>query len=137
MLIQLCSTPCAQPSRSRMHSPPCRPRPAPQACSQLLSTALSSGLCNGEDLPVTGVNSDALEAVVRFFYEGRVLLTLGNAVAVMDAAQRLQVRSVAEAARGYVQSMLSARTAVALMVEALQYDLEDLADECLANAVLK
>lgn len=67
-------------------------RAAPQACSRPFAAALASGLPPGGVLPVTGVDSDALEAVVRYFYEGRLLLTPRNAVPVLDAAQRLQVR---------------------------------------------
>jgi len=74
---------------------------------------------------------------VRFFYEGRLVVTPRNAVALVDAARRLQVAPVAEAARGYARSVLGARTAVALLAEAVKYEVDDLADECLATAVCK
>lgn len=113
------------------------PQTTPQACSQPFASTLSVGSRAGEDLPVTGVDSDALELIVRFFYEGCLLLTPRNAVPVLDAAQRLQVASVADAARRYVRDALSARSAMALLVEALQYELDELADECLASVVLQ
>ncbi len=137
-----CRNPAAPGRASVPHAaqpphPPPRPAPAPQACSHLLAATLPPAARPSEDLPVTGVDSDALEAVVRFFYEGRLVLTLANAVAVMDAAQRLQVDAVAEAAHGYVRSALGARTAMPLLLDALRYEADDLADECLAAAVRK
>ncbi|GBF90893.1 hypothetical protein Rsub_03748 [Raphidocelis subcapitata] len=106
------------------------------ACSPPLAATLPTCTRPCEELPVTGVDSGALEAVVRFFYEGRLLLTPHNAVAVMDAAARLQVATVAEAARAYVRGALSARTAMALLVEALRFEVDDLVDEALACIVL-
>jgi hypothetical protein len=108
-----------------------------QACSPLLSATLAGGPRPGEELPVTGVDSSALEDVIRFFYEGRLTLTPANAAPVLDAAARLRVASVADAARAYLRGALGARTAVALLMEALQFELDDLAEECLACGVVK
>jgi hypothetical protein len=86
---------------------------------------------------VSGVDSDALEAVVRYFYEGSLLLTTANAVAVADAAARLQVRPLADGARAFVRGALAGRTAVALLMDALRFEAEDLVEEALACVVLK
>jgi hypothetical protein len=114
-----------------------RAPPRPQACSAPFAAALSPGAPPGEDLPVTGVDSDALEAVVRFCYEGRLLLTPRNAAAVVDAAARLQVVPLADAGRAYARGALGPRTAMGLLMDALRFDIHGLVDEALACVVLQ
>ncbi|GBF91731.1 hypothetical protein Rsub_04035 [Raphidocelis subcapitata] len=89
-----------------------------------------------EELPVTGIDADALEAVLRFAYEGAALLTPSNAVAVYDAAARLQVRALAGAARGYARRVIAGATAVAMLAEALKFEVDELVEEATACAVL-
>jgi len=63
----------------------------------------SAGNLAGEELPVWGVDSDALEAIIQFF-------TLENAhwhflaIAVLDAATRLDVPALANAAEAFVRA---------------------------------
>lgn len=78
-----------------------------------------------------GVDSDALQAIIEFFYSGECSLTFPNAVAVMDAANRLDVPSLSAAANTYVREALSVHTAVTILGHALQYKLSDLASSCL------
>jgi hypothetical protein len=62
-----------------------------------------AGIIQGEqELPVWGVDSDALESVVSCFYTGECNITVGNAVPVMDAAQRLEVSSLASFCEKFV-----------------------------------
>jgi hypothetical protein len=45
----------------------------------------------GQELPVQGVDSEALEAVIRFFYTGECPITVSTAVPLLDAAIKLEV----------------------------------------------
>jgi hypothetical protein len=74
--------------------------------------------------------------VIRYLYDGRLMLTPANAAPVLDAAARLRVGALADAARGYLRRALGPGTAAALLGEALRYELDDLADECVA-AILR
>lgn len=78
-----------------------------------------------------GVDSDALESIIEFFYSGICTLTFPGAVAVMDAANRLDVPSLSAAANTYVRDALSAHTATTVLAHSLQFKLTDLASTCL------
>jgi hypothetical protein len=77
------------------------------------------------------VDSDALQAIIQFFYSGECLLTFPGAVAVMDAATRLDVPSLAAAAGSYVRGALAPATAPVILSRAVQYKLHDLSAACL------
>lgn len=84
-----------------------------------------------EELPVWGVDSDALQAIIEFFYSGQCNLTFPSAVAVMDAANRLDVPSLSSAANSFVREALSVNTASTILGHALQFKLSELAGSCL------
>lgn len=94
----------------------------------------SGSLAPGEELPVWGVDSDALESIVQFFYSGECLLTLDNGVAIMDAAVRLDVPVLAAAAERYVRTAAAAHASAALTVlgSALRFKIADLVIACVA-----
>ncbi len=58
------------------------------------------------ELPVWGVDSEALEAVVGCFYTGECKLTVTTAVPIMDAAQRLEVSSLAAFCERFITESL-------------------------------
>ena len=53
-------------------------------------------ICSGNLLPVQGVDSHALEAVVTSWYRGTVVVSPTTIAAVFDAASKLESLSVAE-----------------------------------------
>ena len=53
---------------------------------------LLPGSFTGQKLPVQGVDSEALDTLIEAFYTGECPLSLGSAVAVFDAAVKLEVR---------------------------------------------
>jgi hypothetical protein len=97
----------------------------------LSRSPLTGNLAN-EELPVWGVDSDALQSIIEFFYSGECRLTFPKAVAVMDAANRLDVPSLSGAANTYVREALAPQTASTILTHALQFKLGDLANSCLS-----
>lgn len=91
-----------------------------------------AGNLANEELPVWGVDSDALQSIIEFFYSGQCNLTFPNAVAVMDAANRLDVPSLSGAANTYVREALSVQTASTILTHALQFKLSELSNTCLS-----
>ncbi|KAF8073156.1 SPL3 [Scenedesmus sp. PABB004] len=102
------------------------------AGSRRFANMLEQGNLAGEELPVWGVDSDALEAIIRFFYTAECTLSHPGAVAVLDAANRLDVPALAEAAGRYVRAALAPGTAASLLGQALHFKVTDLADACVA-----
>jgi hypothetical protein len=80
---------------------------------------------------VWGVDSGALEAVLQFFYTGECVLTFQNMVAILDAAQRLEVRSLSHAADGYIGNMTFPNTVTTILRQAIHYKIDDLAAQCM------
>lgn len=78
-----------------------------------------------------GVDSGALESIIAFFYSGQCSLTFPSAVAVMDAANRLDVPSLSAAANSYVREALTVQTASTILSYSLQFKLADLTNTCL------
>lgn len=52
-----------------------------------------------------GVDSGALESVLRFFYTGECRMSFPTVVALCDAAQRLEVAGLAEACEEYISEV--------------------------------
>lgn len=57
-------------------------------CPRARACVYTGILQEDPELPVWGVDSDALETVLRCFYTGECHLTAANVVAVYDAAKR-------------------------------------------------
>jgi hypothetical protein len=80
---------------------------------------------------VWGVDSGALESIIEFFYSGQCSLTFPAAVAVVDAANRLDVPSLSAAANSYVREALGVGTVSTILSHSLQFKLADLTNTCL------
>lgn len=78
-----------------------------------------------------GVDSDALEATINFFYCGDCPLAFPGAISVLDAANRLDVPVLAAAADAYVRAALAPGTVTTALGLALQYKMADLTARCL------
>jgi hypothetical protein len=99
-----------------------------------LAAPTNTGNLQHEELPVWGVDSDALQAIIEFFYSGRCELSFPAAIAIMDAATRLDVPALATAADAYVRGALSINTVCTILSRAVQYKLHDLTAACLQLA---
>jgi hypothetical protein len=82
---------------------------AHQAILAVSSTRFASILADGKftqkELPVQGVDSLALESVIRFFYTGECQLQAGSAIAVLDAAIKLEAKGLAAHVEGYINQV--------------------------------
>lgn len=77
-----------------------------------------------------GVDSDALQSIISFFYSGECVLTFPSAIAIADAAGRLGVPNLAAAAHEYVREALSVNTAATILGHALRFKLSNLVTAC-------
>lgn len=100
------------------------------AGSKRFANMLEQGNLHGEELPVWGVDSDALEAIIQFFYSGECVLRFPGAVAVLDAATRLDVPVLAAAADSFVREVLHPSTVTTILGQALQFKMNDLSAGC-------
>jgi hypothetical protein len=89
-----------------------------------------AGNLAGEELPVWGVDSDALEAIIQFFYSGECSLAFPGAIAVLDAATRLDVPALANAAEAFVRGAIAPNTVTTTLASSLQFRMNDLAATC-------
>ena len=84
----------------------------------------------GKLLPVQGVDSDALEAIIRSFYTGNCPVSASSVCAVFDAASKLEVAAVEGACKQMVQSALGAGDCVTVLEQALKQGVEPLMQLC-------
>ncbi|KAG1658252.1 hypothetical protein FOA52_008512, partial [Chlamydomonas sp. UWO 241] len=56
------------------------------SCSKKFAGALESGDFTGHELPVLGVDADALELIISFFYTAQCPITVTTAIPLLDAA---------------------------------------------------
>lgn len=96
------------------------------AASPRLAQTLEPGTLTGEELPVWGVDSDALHAVLRFFYTGEATLTFATAAPLCDAAQRLEVTSLAQHCQAFLADVLHPSTVVAIYRQAVTLRMDEL-----------
>lgn len=68
-----------------------------------------------QELPVQGVDSEALETVIRFFYTGECPITVASAVPILDAAIKLEVPGLVGACENFVNQLLHPLTAVTFL----------------------
>lgn len=101
------------------------------AGSKRFANMLEQGNLHGEELPVWGVDSDALEAIIRFFYTGECLLKFPEAVGVLDAAIRLDVPVLAAAADKFTRGCMHTATVTTILGQSAQYKINDLVAACL------
>ncbi len=104
------------------------------ALKQLLPSATPAGDATGKELPIQGVDSNALETVIGFFYRGEVLLTVNTVVPVYDVCLKLEVPGLAAACEQFVQQALSVGTCCIFLEAAVQLLLEHTVKLCLAFA---
>jgi hypothetical protein len=81
---------------------------------------------------VWGVDSAGLEAVLNFFYSGECLLCYDNMVAVMDAAQRLDVKPLLDACNAFISTMMFPYTVTTILRQATDFKLQALVQNCLS-----
>lgn len=101
------------------------------ACSKRCALILEEGSLQGGELPVWGVDSDALETVLHFFYSGTCSLSYSAVVHILDAAQRLGVDNLAEACETFIHDVLDPSTCCSLFKCSSQYKMEELSLQCL------
>lgn len=101
------------------------------AGSKRFANMLEQGNLQGEELPVWGVDSDSLEAIIRFFYSGECLLRFPAAIGVLDAAIRLDVPVLAAAADKFTRGCLQPETVTTILGQSAQYKINDLVAACL------
>lgn len=101
------------------------------AGSQRFANMLEQGNLHGEELPVWGVDSDSLEAIIRFFYSGECLLRYPDAIGVLDAAIRLDVPVLAAAADSYIRGCMHSATVTTILSQSAQYKINNLVSACL------
>ncbi|KXZ48256.1 hypothetical protein GPECTOR_29g35 [Gonium pectorale] len=99
------------------------------AASQRFADVLTPGSwVPGQQLPVEGVDSDALFTLIRAFYTCPCPVELERVPALYDAAIKLEVGSLASALEQFVGSALSADAAVPLLQRCLGLGVDALAD---------
>ena len=92
---------------------------------------LVAGILAEPELPVWGVDSDALETVLRCFYTGECRLTDQNIIPVMDAARRLDVTSLAQYCEGFVSKATQLHNCCQLLGQAMHFKMEELTPQIL------
>jgi hypothetical protein len=85
------------------------------------------------ELPVWGVDSDALIAVLRCFYTGRCQLDVGSVIPILDAAQRLEVAPLARFAESYLARTAAHTNVCALLGQALHFRMPDVVAQLLKS----
>ncbi|GAX84352.1 hypothetical protein CEUSTIGMA_g11774.t1 [Chlamydomonas eustigma] len=98
------------------------------SCSKKFAGALESGDFAGQELPVQGVDSEALETVIRFFYTGECPITVSTAVPLLDAAIKLEVAGLSSACEQFVNQLLHPLTAVTFLEQSLHLKLDGITE---------
>ncbi|KAJ9523816.1 hypothetical protein QJQ45_020003, partial [Haematococcus lacustris] len=80
------------------------------------------------ELPVWGVDSDALEAVVACFYTGECQVDLATVVPILDAAQRLEVVALKSFCEQYIASIAQPSNCLTLATQAMMFKMEPLVE---------
>ena len=94
-------------------------------------TVVSAGDFAGQDLPVQGVDADALELVLRFFYTGDCPISITTAVPLYDTSTKLEVLGLASACEQFITQLMHPLTSSIFLEQALQLKM-DLTDMLLA-----
>mgnify|MGYP001811258261 CR=1 FL=1 len=100
------------------------------AGSKRFANMLEQGNLHGEELPVWGVDSDALESIIYFFYSAECTLSYPGAVAELDAATRLDVPALAAAAEQFIRETMHPTTVTTILAQSLQFKMSELAATC-------
>jgi hypothetical protein len=100
------------------------------AGSKRFANMLEQSNLHGEDLPVWGVDSDALESIISFFYSAECTLSHPGAVAVLDAATRLDVPALAAAAEQFIRETMHPSTVTTILAKSLKFKMSELAATC-------
>ena len=75
-----------------------------------------------------GVDSEALESVIRFFYTAEVILTMNTVVPMLDAAVKLDVGGLIVACEQFIQSLLYPATAIHFLQQSVHLKIEMLTE---------
>ena len=68
-----------------------------------------------------GVDSDALETIIRYFYSGECPITISSAVPLLDAAIKLEVPGLMVACEQFVSQLLHPLTAVTFLQQVREW----------------
>ncbi|KXZ47614.1 hypothetical protein GPECTOR_34g773 [Gonium pectorale] len=101
------------------------------ASRRFASVFKQAGWTPGQQMPVKGVDSDALETLVRAFYTSECPLDLDRIPAIYDAAVKLEVPSLAPSLEQFVSTALTAESALGFLQRCLGLGLGALADAAL------
>ena len=75
-----------------------------------------------------GVDSEALESVIRFFYTAEILITMNTVVPLLDAAIKLDVGGLIVACEQFIQSLLYPATAIQFLQQSVHLKIEMLTE---------
>lgn len=79
------------------------------------------------------MDSDALEALIKFLYTGECAVTAASALPLCDAATRLlDVPNLAAACERFARDCLAPSTACLLLGQAARFKMQQMADDCQA-----
>ncbi|KAL6747288.1 hypothetical protein V8C86DRAFT_1345645 [Haematococcus lacustris] len=84
------------------------------------------------EVPVQGVDSNAMQAVLGFFYTQQLVLSPGSVLAVLDCVVKLEVASVISACERFIQTVLSPSTCPVLLDQSLLFQQEHLTVQLLS-----
>ncbi|KXZ41683.1 hypothetical protein GPECTOR_322g32 [Gonium pectorale] len=104
------------------------------SCSRKFASVLAQGDATGKELPIQGVDSEALESVVRFFYCGECLLSTATVVPIHDVCLKLEVPGLGAGCEAYVQQSLNPATCMTYLGAAVRLLLEPTIKLCLSYA---
>lgn len=85
----------------------------------------------GQELPVDGVESGALELILRFFYTGECPITVPSVLSTYDVAVKLEVQGLSGACEVFIKAALSPNTCAAFLDQALKMKIDSVAELCL------
>ncbi|PNW88053.1 hypothetical protein CHLRE_01g012200v5 [Chlamydomonas reinhardtii] len=104
------------------------------ACSRKFSNVFGHGEATGKELPIQGVDSEALELVLSSFYRGECKLTPTTVVPIYDVCLKLEVPGLTSACEQFLQRSMGPDTCCMYLEAALAVLLEHTVKMCLSYA---
>lgn len=86
------------------------------------------GEFTGSELPVQGVDANALETIIAFFYSGECPITVATAIPLLDAAIKLDVPGLTAACEQFINQLLHPLTVVTFIEQSLAVKLDTVTD---------
>ncbi|MEW5299088.1 MAG: hypothetical protein WDW36_002137 [Sanguina aurantia] len=105
------------------------------SCSRRFAAILEQGaFVTGQELPVDGVESGALELILRFFYTGECPITIPSVLSTYDVAVKLEVQGLSQACEAFLKVALNPSTCAAFLDQSLKMKIDSVAEMCLTFA---